>query len=68
MSGSPITVGKDRVSIRILLSMVDYEVLRKIANQERNEMSTLVRRAIAHFYLVPNENDAKPGDESHDQR
>ena len=66
MRGKPIIVGKDRVSIRVLLSRVDYEALRRIAEQERNEVSTLVRRAVAHFYLVPHENDAKCGDESND--
>ena len=50
-------IGKDRVSIRVLLSRQDYEVLCEIAQQERSDTGSLVRRAIARQYLVKGSND-----------
>ncbi len=47
------TVGKNKVSIRVLLSRDDYAELEKIAALERTDVGTLVRRAIARFFLVP---------------
>lgn len=47
------TLGKNKVSIRVLLSQEDYAELEKIAELERTDVGTLVRRAIARFFLVP---------------
>ena len=58
-----VIVGKDRVSLRVQLSRDDYEALRKIAEKDRTDLSSLVRRAIARFYLVPDER----GDSEHGQ-
>ena len=52
-------IGNDRVSIRVLLSRQDYEVLCDIAEQERSDTGSLVRRAIARQYLVNGSNDAR---------
>ena len=56
MRGRPTVVGKDRVYIRVLLSREDYGTLKKIADAERTDISTMSRRAIAKFFLVPHEN------------
>ena len=66
MRGKPIIIGKDRVSLRILISREDYETLRKIAEQDRNEISCLVRRAIARFYLVTDDGDPQKRKDSGD--
>jgi len=57
MRGRPTVVGKDRVYIRVLLSREDYESLKKIADSERTDISTLSRRAIAKCFLGPRESD-----------
>ena len=54
----PAVIGNDRVSIRVLLSRQDYEVLCEIARQERSDTGSLVRRAIARQYLVTGSNHA----------
>ena len=63
-----VIVGKDRVSLRVQLSRDDYEALRKIAEKDRTDLSSLVRRAIARSYLVPDELLTEPGDSEHGQR
>ena len=68
MKGRPIIVGKDRVSLRVQLSRDDYEALRKIAEKDRTDLSSLVRRAIARSYLVPDELLTEPGDSEHGKR
>jgi hypothetical protein len=73
MKDKHVIIGKDRVSLRVLISREDYEVLRKIAEQERNEISSLIRRAIARFYLVTGEDDTQKkssgyGDVNHGER
>ena len=58
--GRPSTVGKNKVSIRVLLSQDDYEALEKIAELERTDIATLVRRAVARYFFAPdNRNSAK---------
>jgi hypothetical protein len=58
--GRPTTVGKNKVSIRVLLSQDDYETLEKIAKLERTDIATLVRRAVARYFFAPdNRNGAK---------
>jgi len=58
--GRPSTVGKNKVSIRVLLSQDDYEALEKIAELERTDIATLVRRAVARYFFAPdNCNSAK---------
>jgi hypothetical protein len=52
MKGKPTVVGRDRVSIRVQLSRKDYEALCKIAEEDRTDLSSLVRRAAVRFYLV----------------
>lgn len=51
----PPTIGRNRVSIRVLMPRADYEALVEIAGQERSDISTLVRRAVAHYFFLPNE-------------
>jgi hypothetical protein len=51
--GKPTVVGRHRVSIRVLLPETDYHALAEIAEQERTDISTLVRRAIARYFFVP---------------
>lgn len=50
----PGALGNKRVSIRVLLPQSDYRVLAEIAGQERTDISTLVRRALAHYFFIPN--------------
>lgn len=58
--GKPSVVGRDRVLIRVLLPRTDYETLRQIAEQERTDISALVRRAISRYFLIPgNSNGVK---------
>ena len=52
-TGRPSTLGKDKVSIRVLLSREDYEALREIAELERTDIGTLVRRAVARYFFMP---------------
>ena len=54
----PFALGKDRISIRVLLPRKDYESLCEIAEQDRNDIGSLVRRAIARFYLMPGTNSS----------
>ena len=63
MKSKFVIVGKDRVSLRVQLSRDDYEALRRIAEKDRTDLSSLVRRAIARSYLVPDER----GDSEHGQ-
>ena len=63
MKSKFVIVGKDRVSLRVQLSRDDYEALRRIAEKDRTDLSSLVRRAIARSYLVPEER----GDSEHGQ-
>lgn len=59
--GRPNTLGKQKVSIRVLFSESDYEELQKIAEVERTDVGTLVRRAVARYFFVPaNGNGIKP--------
>jgi hypothetical protein len=51
--GRPNTLGKDKVSIRVLFSQSDYEDLQKIAHAERTDIGTLVRRAVARYFFIP---------------
>lgn len=51
--GKPTTVGKNKVSIRVLLPKADYKALSEIAKVERTDISALVRRAIARYFFVP---------------
>ena len=50
----PGKIGRKRVSIRVLLPQSDYRALADIAGQERTDISTLVRRALAHYFFIPN--------------
>ncbi len=52
--GRPNTLGKNKVSIRVLFSEADYGELQKIAEAERTDIGTLVRRAVARYFFVPN--------------
>ena len=61
MKGKPSTLGKDRISTRVLMSRSDYEALRRIAELERTDVSALIRRAVAHYFLAPRDsNSVKP--------
>ena len=51
--GRPNVLGTGKVSIRVLLPEKDYEALEQIAEQERSDIGTQVRRAIVHFFNLP---------------
>ncbi|NWF78145.1 MAG: hypothetical protein HXY36_06110 [Chloroflexi bacterium] len=51
--GRPRRVGTKSVSIRVLLMKSDHEALKRIAEQERTDVGTLVRRAVAHYFFLP---------------
>ena len=46
-------VGKNKVSMRVLFSETDYQALVKLAEQERTDIGSLVRRAVALQYSLP---------------
>ena len=48
----------NKVSVRVLFSEGDYLELDRIAKLERTDISTLIRRAVAHYFLVPDKSDA----------
>jgi len=52
-TGRPQTIGKNKVSIRVLFSEEDYEELKRIAEWERTDVSTLIRRAVARYFFTP---------------
>jgi len=53
----PTTQGRNKVSIRVLISRVDYRELKKIAEMERTDVSTLIRRAMAHYFFIPRDDN-----------
>lgn len=57
MRGKPSVVGRRRVSMRVLMAKDDYDELRKIADIERTDISSLVRRAIARYFFAPSGNN-----------
>jgi len=46
-------VGKNKVSIRVLFSEADYQSLVKLAELERTDIGSIVRRAVALQYSLP---------------
>ncbi|MDD4984729.1 MAG: hypothetical protein PHQ43_02910 [Dehalococcoidales bacterium] len=46
-------VGKNKVSIRVLLSESDYQSLVKLAELERTDIGSMVRRAVVLQYSLP---------------
>jgi hypothetical protein len=44
---------QNKVSIRVLMPRSDYRELKRIARMERSDVSTLVRRAVAHHFFIP---------------
>ena len=54
IKGRPSTVGRNKVSVRVLISKEDYDGLREIAELERTDISSLIRRAIARYFFIPN--------------
>jgi hypothetical protein len=59
--GRPSVLGRNKISVRVLFSEQDYLELDRIAELERTDISTLVRRAVAHHFFIPNKNNlAKP--------
>jgi len=50
-------LSREKVSIRVLFTKEDYEVLKKIANLERNDISALVRRAVARYFFMTNDSN-----------
>ena len=53
----PNTLRKNKVSIRVLFPRADYKELKKIAAMERTDVSTLVRRAVAHYFFIPSDSN-----------
>jgi len=51
----PNTQGRNKVSIRVLIPRADYRELKKIAEMERTDVSTLIRRAMAHYFFIPSD-------------
>ena len=51
---NPDVPRQNKVSIRVLMPRSDYKELKKIARMERSDVSTLVRRAVAHHFFIPN--------------
>jgi hypothetical protein len=51
------TLGKNQVSIRVLFSETDYAVLQNLAQEERTDIGSLVRRAVVHYFLIPTNNN-----------
>jgi len=49
----PNTPRKNKVSIRVLFPRADYRELKRIAAMERTDVSSLVRRAVAHYFFIP---------------
>ena len=57
---NPTTIGRNKVSIRVLMPRTDYKELKKIAKMERSDVSTLVSRAVArYFFILSDGNTAK---------
>lgn len=54
-------VGKNKVSMRVLFSETDYEALVKLAELERTDIGSMVRRAVALQYSLPPYDNAKDG-------
>jgi len=52
-TSKPNTPRKNKVSIRVLFPQDDYKELKRIAAMERSDVSTLVRRAVAHHFFIP---------------
>jgi hypothetical protein len=52
------TLGKNQVSIRVLFSETDYAVMQNLAEQERTDIGSLVRRAVVHYFLIPTNNNS----------
>ena len=52
---NPTTIGRNKVSIRVLMPRADYRELKKIAEMERTDVSTLVRRAVARYFFIPSD-------------
>ncbi|BAS31205.1 hypothetical protein [Dehalococcoides mccartyi] len=57
--GRPNILGDDRVVIRVVLPLKDYQNLEKIADLERTDIGTLVRRAIVRQYFAPDDSKAE---------
>jgi hypothetical protein len=55
--GRPSIAGRNKVSVRVLFSEQDYLELEKIADLERTDISTLVRRAVAHHFFIPDKSN-----------
>ncbi len=43
---------QNKVAIRVLIPRADYNELKRIAGIERSNVSSLVRRAVAHHFLI----------------
>jgi len=52
------TLGKNQVSIRVLFSETDYAVMQNLAEEERTDIGSLVRRAVVHYFLIPTNNNS----------
>ena len=53
----PTTQGRNKVSIRVLIPRADYRELKRIAGMERTDVSTLIRRAMAHHFFIPSDSN-----------
>ncbi len=46
---------KRKVAVRVLFSVKDYRELKRLAEIDRSDVSTLIRRAVARCFFVPTE-------------
>jgi hypothetical protein len=51
------TPRRNKVCIRVLFPRADYKELKKLAALERTDVSSLVRRAVARYFLIPPDNN-----------
>ena len=54
-AGRRNVLGRNKISVRVLFSEQDYLELEKTAELERTDVSTLIRRAVAHYFFIPHD-------------
>jgi hypothetical protein len=47
-----------KVAVRVIFSRSDYKELKRIAVLERSDVSTLIRRAVAHHFFIPSDSNS----------
>jgi len=57
-AGRRNVLGTKKVSVRVLFSEEDFLELEKIARLERTDVGSLIRRAVARYFLIPDEENS----------